>query len=94
MNIRKGKVRFKKFQILLDSGSSYTIIMGRLIKNLTTKREYVMQWHMQAGKITKNSKVKVDFTLPELIAIKIVTWNYHVDDSAKVMYDMILGRYI
>ena len=25
---------------------------------------------------------------------KIVTWNFHIDDSDKSMYDMILGRYI
>ena len=24
--------------------------------------------------------------------MKIVTWNWHVDDSDKVRYDMILGR--
>ena len=51
-----------------------------------------MQWHIQAGKTTTNLKVEIDFTLPELRATKIVTWNWHVDDSAKIRYDMILGR--
>ena len=51
-----------------------------------------MQWHTQAGKITNNLKVKIDFTSPELRATKTVTWNCHVDDSAKIRYDMILGR--
>ena len=53
-----------------------------------------MQWHTQAVSITKNLKVKIDLTLPKISATKIVTWNCHVDDSAKGRYDMILGRYI
>ena len=44
------------------------------------------------GKITTHSKVRVDFSLPELSEKKIVTWNCHVDDSTKGIYDMILGR--
>ena len=51
-----------------------------------------MQWHTQVGKITTHSKVRVDFSLPELSEKKIVTWNCHVDDSTKGIYDMILGR--
>ena len=51
-----------------------------------------MQYHTQAGNITTNLKVKIDFPLPKLIATKISTWNFHVDDSTKSMYDMILGR--
>ena len=46
------------------------------------------------GSIPTNSKVKIDFTLTELSATKIVIWNCHVDDSAKGRYDMILGRNI
>ena len=51
-----------------------------------------MQCHTQAGNITTNLKVKLYFTLPELITAKIVMWNCHVDDSAKGRNDMILGR--
>ena len=53
-----------------------------------------MQWNTQDGNITTNLKVKVDFTLPALIAMNVVTWKCHVDDSAKDGYDMISGRYI
>ena len=53
-----------------------------------------MQWHTQAGNITTNLKVKTFFNLPELSATKIVVCNFHVDDSAKNIYDMILGRSI
>ena len=51
-----------------------------------------MKCHTKVGNITTNIKVKVDFTLPILSATYFVTWNCHVDDSAKVRYDMILGR--
>ena len=51
-----------------------------------------MQWHKQAEDITTNLKVREYFTLPALIATNVVTWKCRVDDSAKVRYDMILGR--
>ena len=54
----------------------------------------MMQFHTQAGNITTNINVKIYFTLPELIAAKIVTWNCHMDDSAKGRYGIILGREI
>ena len=50
-----------------------------------------MQWHTKAGSINTNLKVDVDFTLPELSAMNVITWKFHVDDSAKGRYDMILG---
>ena len=52
----------------------------------------MMQSHTQAGNITTNSKVKVDFTLTALSAMNVVTWKCHVNDSAKGRYNMILGR--
>ena len=51
-----------------------------------------MQWHTQSINITTNHKVKVDFTLPALSAMNVVTWKFHVDDSAKGRYDIILGK--
>ena len=51
-----------------------------------------MQCHNQEDDININIKVKIDFTLPEISATEIVMWNCHTDDSAKVRYDMILGR--
>ena len=66
--------------------------MVRLVKKLGLEKDAPVRWSTQAGNITSNIKVKVDFTLPELSATKFVTWNCHVDDSAKGRYDMILGR--
>ena len=53
-----------------------------------------MQWHMQSGNITTIIRVKVEFTLPALSAMYLVTWRCHVDDSAKGRYYMILGEYL
>ena len=52
----------------------------------------MIQWHTQAGNITANLKVNVDFTLPALSTKNVVTWKFHVDESTKDMYDMILVR--
>ena len=48
-----------------------------------------MQCYMQAGNITTNLKVEVEFNLPELSATNFGTWKFHVDDSAKGRYNMI-----
>ena len=61
---------------------------------ISPKEDNVMKCHMQAGTITTNLKVKIYFTLPKLSATKIVTSNCNVDDSAKGIYYMLLGRYI
>ena len=61
---------------------------------LNPKEDYVMQWRTQVGSIITNLKVKIYLNLSELSATKIVTWNFHVDEPAKEIYDMILARYI
>ena len=47
---------------------------------------------MQAGSITTNLKVEIDFILPEISVKKIMTCYCHVDESAKGRYDMMLSR--
>ena len=61
---------------------------------MSTEKNAPMQWHTQAGIITTNLKVQVDFTLPKPSMTDITTWKCHVDDSAKGRYNMILGRYL
>ena len=74
MNTRKGKAKFKNFQILLDSRCSSTIVVGRIVKKLNPGKYAVMQWNTHAVNITTNLKVKLDFTLPALRAVNIMTW--------------------
>ena len=52
-------------------------------KKPNLKKYAAMKIHTQAGSITTNLKVKIYFILPELSATKIITWNCHVDESAK-----------
>ena len=53
-----------------------------------------MQWYMQSCSTTTNLNIKIDFVLPELSTTKIVAWNCHADESAKVIYSMILDRFL
>ena len=73
MNTQNGKAEFKNFRIILDSGCISTVLMVIIIQKPNPKEDSVMQWHTQAGSITTNLKVKIDFTLPGLSAEKIVT---------------------
>ena len=47
---------------------------------------------IKVGNLTTNQKVKVYFFLLYFGMIKIVTWEWHVYDSAESGYDMILGE--
>ena len=71
INTSTSMSKYKNFQILLDSRFSSTIIIGLLTTKL--KKYDVMQWHTQADNLSTNLKVKIDFTLPEFSATKIVT---------------------
>ena len=68
------------------------VVMGRLVDKLYPEKYAHMQWHTQAVNITTNLKVKVDFTLPALSAMNVVTWRCHVNDYTKGRQNMILGR--
>ena len=94
MNTIKSKEKLKNFRILLESGFSSTIVMGRLVEKLYINEDAVMQWHTQSGNITTNLKVKVYFILPALSATTVVTWKCHAYESAKGRYDIILGIYL
>ena len=65
--------------------------MISIFEKLILEKDAVIQWNTQAGNITTNIKVEVDFTLTTLSTKNIVTWNFHMDDSAKGRYNMILG---
>ena len=92
MNNRLDIARFKNSRILFGSVCSSTIVMVRLVEKLRLEKDAVMQWQTQAGNITTNIKVKVDFTVPALSATNVRTCKCHVYESAKGIYDMILGQ--
>ena len=92
MNTGKFIAKFKKFQIILESGCSSTIVMGRIVGKLNTEKYSVMQWHTQTRNIATNIDIKVYFILPALSAKNVVAWICHVDYSSKGRYDMILRQ--
>ena len=92
MSTRQGKAKFKNFCVLLESGCSFMILMGRLTKKVGLEKYSMMQWNTQAVNITTNLKVNIYSTLPILRVTNVVTWNCNVDDPSKGRYDMILGR--
>ena len=94
MNTRKGRAKFKKCQILLESRCSSMIVMGGLVEKLRTEKDVMMQWHTKAGNITTTYEVIVDFTLPALRTTHVLFWKCHTYDSTKGRYYMILVRYL
>ena len=92
MNIRKGRAKFKRFQVLLDSGRSSKIVMVILVEKINHEKDTVMQWYAHTGNITTNLRVKIYFTLTTLSAKTVVTWKCHMYDSANGGYDMILAQ--
>ena len=51
-----------------------------------------MQWHTEAGKITNNLRVEVEFTLHALSLTNSVIQKCNENCSTNGRYDMILGR--
>ena len=56
---------------------------GKASKKIGPEKYALMQWNTQARNITTNLKFNVYFTLHALSATDVVTWNCHVDKSAK-----------
>ena len=91
-NTQKGRAKFNNFLILLDSGCSSTIVTRILIEKINPKKICCDKKAYTGVNITTNINVKIFSTLNNISAMKIVTWNFHVDDSSKGRYDMILVR--
>ena len=64
MNTGRGRAKFRNLRILLDSGCSSMIVMGRLVEKLKLETYSVMKWHTQDGNITTNLKLKLDSPYP------------------------------
>ena len=68
MNTRSGREKLKKFRILLDSGSSLTIVMVKLTSKLKSKEAAKHMLEIQAGKFTTSKKANIEFFLPDFSA--------------------------
>ena len=54
----------------------------------------MLKWKIKADNITNHHNIRIDFTLTEFIETHNLTWRFHVYESAKSRYHMIIRRYI
>jgi hypothetical protein len=93
VNTRLGKSRFHKIRILLDSGSSGSIIVEKYVHKLCMKSNHKTVWDTKGGTFRTSKKSKTTFILNEFFQNKAIEWDHHVDSMlCPHCYDMILGR--
>ena len=93
MNGRLGKTKFRTLRILLESGGSSSIVLGKHTQKLRHKKTQPVKWSTQGGDFLTTYKPNVKLVLPELDATKSVAWRFRVEDSKKYSrYEMIIGR--
>ena len=93
VNTKLGKSKPRKLVVLLDSGSSGSIILEDYVKKLRSKVTPQVNWQTQAGQFHTNKTCKVQFVLDEFFENRIIEWNLFVNSSpGPHRYDMIIGR--
>ena len=93
VNTRLGKSRFKNIRILLDSGSSGSIILEKYVRKLRMKKDTTTNWNTKGGNFQTTKKCKTTFILNEFFESRSIEWNLHVDSTpGPHRYDMIIGR--
>ena len=86
------KSKFKKNRILLDSGSSGSIILEKFVHKLCMKNDTTTSWITKGGNFQTSKKCKTTFNLNKFFENKSIEWNLHVDSTPGLhRYDMILG---
>ena len=76
INTRLGKSRFKKIRILLDSGSSGSIILEKFVRKLCMKNDATTSWIMKGGNFQTSKKCKTTFILKEFLKISPLSGIY------------------
>ena len=61
LNVSRGKPTLKDVKILLDSGSSSTVMCTKLAKKLKIKQVPSVQWTTMAGSVQTGQKTKAHF---------------------------------
>ena len=89
-----GSLDLRKIRILLDSGSSGSIILEKFVRKLRMKNDATTSWITKGGNFQTSKKCKTTFILKEVHENKSIEWNLHVDSTpGPHRYDMILGRH-
>ena len=93
LNTSLGKPSPTTVRALLDSGASESLVTAKHVKKLRVKdaKATTTVWTTPAGEMKTRSKVKAQFTMPELQEKRLVEWNFHVTEDMGA-YDMIIGR--
>jgi len=93
INRRLGKVKMDKISILLDSGSSGSIVVERVVRKLRMKHDSSTTWQTKGGTFRTTKRCEASFVLPEFYRNKAIDWEFHVDSTkGPHKYDMIIGR--
>ena len=92
-NTRRGKSKPTTIRALLDSGASESLVTRKHVAKLREKPTQSSKtvWSTPAGELSTTSRVKAQFTIPELQDKKLIEWNLHVAEDMGA-YDMIIGR--
>ena len=89
---KDGKI--SAIRILLDSGTSSTIILRDYALNISKYKHESTKWRTMGGMFKTRRKAQLQFKLPEFSHNKKITWVAHVDEhtnSTESQYDMIIG---
>ena len=74
MNTGLGKPKPQMIKILLDSGSTGTLISEKLVKGLRVRNDSQTTWNTAAGSFTTGGRVQVEWALPEFHAEQRIKW--------------------
>ena len=77
-------------RVLLDSGSTSSIIHSKHVKHLTPTATKPVRFTTKAGTFATTRKCVVSLNLPSLQPDKSITWNFYVDEQQCTHYDIIL----
>ena len=86
-----------KLNILLDTGSSKTLVKRNVIDTAYFEKHKTLStthWRTNAGLFTTQNKLPITFSMPTFAPRKEITWIAQVDESIKSFhgFDLIIGR--
>ena len=83
----------KAARILLDTGSSNSIILNDFVTDVTPT--VASTWMTKTGTMTTNGLTTAQLILPDFDVKRVIRWQFHVDSQNKISnsrYDIIIGR--
>ena len=94
--VHKNKqVEKKEARVLLDTGSSGSIILNDFTGTLAPSSAMTTQWTTKGGIFTTQGTSDIRFRLIEFSTQDTINWTFHVDGTKarqQTSYDMIIGR--